>query len=115
MRLTLPLPPSANRLTRTILRHGRAVAISSSEYRAWKAAATDLLELCRLEALDGPVSVTMGIYYKDNRRDIDSAVKPALDILQGYCYGNDRQVERLEVTKLFDKANPRVEITVGGV
>lgn len=110
--IRLPLPPSANALSRAAVKGNRAVVLSSKAYRGWKHDAYTWLAATRTELLDGPVRVDMSIYYADRRRDADSAVKPILDILQGYCYANDRQVTEIHVYAHVDKADPRVEVTV---
>jgi len=112
MRLTLPLPPSSNRLSRAIQRNGKTVVISSSAYRAWKADAQTWLQMVKTQPIKGDVRVALDIYYSDRRRDADSAIKPALDVMQGWCYENDRQVREIHAIAHTDKAKPRIEATV---
>jgi Holliday junction resolvase RusA-like endonuclease len=75
---------------------------------------------------DGPVKVTMRIYYASERPDLDESV--VLDILQDRwskskiegerllvqagVYKNDRQVREKHVYWGLDKGNPRAEIEV---
>ena len=112
MKLTLPLPPSTNALSRALVKGARAVVVSSRAYRNWRKDAEAWLTTQRSELLTGDVHVSMDIYYKDLRRDADSAIKPTLDILQGWCYDNDRQVWKIQASRHIDKDNPRVEVTV---
>jgi len=51
------------------------------------------------------------IYYRSRRPDLDESL--ILDVLEGFAYGNDRQVEWKDVRRgLTDKREPRVEILV---
>lgn len=74
--------------------------------------------------LDGPVRVTMRIFYATERPDLDETL--VLDILQDRykgageqrqlvqhgVYRNDRQVREKHVFHAIDRANPRAEILV---
>ena len=62
------------------------------------------------ELLEGDVRVTMTIYYKNRRPDLDESV--ILDCLEGYAYKNDRQVKEKHIYHGLDKENPRTEIAV---
>ena len=62
------------------------------------------------ELLEGDVRVTMTIYYRTRRPDLDESV--ILDCLEGYAYKNDRQVKEKHIYHGLDKENPRAEITV---
>ena len=60
--------------------------------------------------LEGDLSVTMTIYYRTRRPDLDESV--VLDAMQGKIYGNDRQVKEKHIYHGIDKENPRCEIMV---
>ena len=60
--------------------------------------------------MEGDLSVTMTIYYKTRRPDLDESV--VLDCMQGYIFKNDRQVKEKHVYHGLDKTNPRCEISV---
>lgn len=62
------------------------------------------------ELLDGDVKVTMKIYYRTRRPDLDESV--ILDCLEGFAYTNDRQVKEKHIYHGLDKENPRSEICV---
>lgn len=82
---------------------------------------------CRLQ-LQGPVFVTMRIYYASERPDLDESV--VLDVMQDRyqtvgkgedakrvlvqkgVYVNDRQVRKKLIEHFIDRANPRAEIIV---
>lgn len=112
--LTLPLPPSINSYWRSVsLRSGVTKVLISKEGRQWKKKALQIAAMQRPARLEGDVDVTMRVYFKDRRRDLDNVAKPALDLLQAAgIVENDRQVARLELVRGFDKGNPRIEIAV---
>lgn len=63
--------------------------------------------------LEGSLAATIRFFYPDNRSDIDGAIKPTLDAMQGAVYANDRAVRLLrEVAYCVDRERPRVEIEV---
>lgn len=65
------------------------------------------------EMFEGPVEVTMDIWYASRRPDIDGGASLVLDAMQKRIYVNDRQVVKLNVVKHEpDKHNPRVLIRV---
>ena len=108
MKLTLPLPPSHNRLWRAV--NGRV--IRSKKYRDWLSDCEGWLLIVKGEPIEGSVCVTLDVYYSNRRRDADSAIKPTLDAMQGTAYANDRQVREIHVFAHTDKANPRVEAMI---
>jgi hypothetical protein len=57
------------------------------------------------------VKVTALVYYASRLPDLDESL--ILDVLEGFAYGNDRQVEWKDVRKAPpDKQNPRVELII---
>lgn len=60
--------------------------------------------------LEGDVSVTMTVYYKSRRPDLDESV--VLDCMQNKIYKNDRQVKEKHIYWGLDRENPRCEIEV---
>ena len=88
---------------------GRPAFIKSKKARDY---VKDFEKQCpKLDPLmEGDVSVTMTIYYRTRRPDLDEAV--VLDCMQGYIYKNDRQVKEKHISHGLDKTNPLCEITV---
>ena len=70
------------------------------------------LAMAGLAPLEGSVEVELVFRFDSLRPDIDGPVKGTLDALQGVCYGNDRQVDRLVVVKRLDRENPGVRVRV---
>jgi len=61
--------------------------------------------------ITGDVSITIKIYYRSRRPDLDESL--ILDVMQGFVYKNDRQVKEKHVYwGGVDKENPRAEISV---
>lgn len=80
IRVTLPWPPSANRLWRYV--KGRA--IKSADYRAWQSKATaDVFEQNRARAnIPGPYHMEIQLDRPDNRRrDASNLIKPVEDLI----------------------------------
>jgi crossover junction endodeoxyribonuclease RusA len=76
--ISLPLPPSVNRLWRT----GRGRVYRSPRYDAWCKAAGWELNIQRPARIAGPVTVTIAAGRPDRRRrDVDNLGKALLDLL----------------------------------
>ena len=97
--LSLPYPPSTNRLTR----HGNGRAYASPQAAAWKRQAAWLAKAAGVRVTALPVAVSVLLHPKANkdgsasktRIDIDNAIKAALDALNGVAWLDDKQVIRL--------------------
>lgn len=110
--LTLPYPPSKNRLHRRV---GNLTLLSreAREYQRGIAVAllAQLVELGR-EPLTGPVALTLRFYRPRKAGDVDGRLPWLIDCLQGYAYRDDKQVVEIHAYRLEDKVNPRVEVVV---
>lgn len=116
MRLTLPLPPSANKYWRSILHRGKTRVLLSREGRAYKRQVDLLARMQRATLLTGDVRVSGVVYFENRRRDLDNTLKPLLDALAGgLCYANDRQVAHIDIRRGLDKSTPRVELVIEAV
>jgi crossover junction endodeoxyribonuclease RusA len=59
------------------------------------------------------VELEVKLYFGDKRtRDIDNYGKILFDSLSGIVYQDDKQIQKLIITKYYDKDNPRVTIKV---
>ena len=114
MKLTLPIPPSANRLWR---RAGSTIH-RSQEYVRWREAALWALAEQGVLPEDrhrGPVAVRIDLVGPVGI-DTDNAIKATLDILQhAGLYANDRQVRRLLVERAGGDGPAHLEVTVGAM
>ena len=66
----------------------------------------------RGDPLQGPLAVTVDLYWGDRRKHDTDNLKALLDALNGVVWEDDGQIVDLHARKHFDKANPRVEMSV---
>lgn len=107
-----------------VIIRGRPSTIKSAEARAFERDALLQIPASARVGYDGPVAVTLRIYYASERPDLDESI--VLDVLQDQrakvgakrvvvargVYLNDRQVREKHVYHGIDRVNPRVEIEV---
>lgn len=95
-------PISAN----ATYRHGKGHSYISAKGKAWKDAVTVRAKsaMGKNKPLLGEVTVSMDFHFQTRANDVDGPIKPTLDAMQGVIFENDRQVNRLFVTK--SKAGP---------
>lgn len=110
-RLTLPYPPSANTLYRTIIKGRRAIPIKSAEHRAFFSAVAQAFP-AHAGKWDGPLAVTLRLYRPRRVGDIDGPIKALLDSLNGLAWEDDSQIVALYVSRGDDKHRPRVEVEI---
>lgn len=102
--LTIPFPPSMNRLWRASKGGG---VYRSPEYAKWKEhACWEIASQCRSERLQGPFKLTMLVVPPDKRhRDLDNLLKASLDALAGAgVIANDRHCRWIEARWVEDGA-----------
>ena len=110
MKLTLPLPPSANRYWR-VGHHGRLhVSIEAQAYKQGVRlrALTNGLK----KPLAGPVVASFGIFRARRSGDLDNRLKVILDALKGIAFEDDSQIVELHARRYDDPENPRVEVRI---
>ncbi|EYS89478.1 endodeoxyribonuclease RusA [Cupriavidus sp. SK-4] len=104
--------------------HGRPASIKSDKARKFAMDALRQIPPAARQMLEGPVRVTMHLFYATERPDLDESV--LLDVLQAQysgkggrralvhrgVYVNDRQVREKHIYHGIDRANPRAEIIV---
>lgn len=108
MRLTLPLPPSANAYWRAV----RGRVLLSKVARQYR-------DTCALAAaaqwkggpLEGRLSLH-GEFYMDGRGDLDNRLKVLLDSLQGWAFHNDSQIWEIRAVRHHVKREHRVEVAI---
>lgn len=107
----IPGEPASKANSRQLVQiKGRPAIIKSAKARAYAHAAVLHLRTLGLEPFARPVKVTMRIFYRTQRPDLDASV--VLDALQGHAYVNDRQVRELHLYHAIDAENPRTEFLV---
>lgn len=123
VRLTIRGEPASKANSRMLVKFGdRPASIKSSKARGYEKDAQAQIPANARVMFDGPVRVTLTIFYASERPDLDESV--VLDVLQAKyakgtrelvrrgVYGNDRQVREKHVYHRIDRANPRAEIVV---
>lgn len=110
--ITLPFPPSLNRMWRTF----RGRMLLSRDGRLYRASAVSAtLQSQPLVYGAHPVEIDIRAWLPDNRRrDADNLLKAPLDALVASgVIEDDSQVVSLSIRKAgVDRRNPRLEVTV---
>lgn len=106
--LTLPVPPSVNKLWRTGYKNGAPHVFLSDEARQYKRVVNLLSK--HIEPLTKNVILQITVYRPMDRGDLDNYLKSMLDGLQGNLYENDKQIAEIHAYKRIDRKNPRVEL-----
>lgn len=124
-------PCSKANSRRIVWRDGAPRSIKSEKALAFESAALLQVPTVARVMYAGDVAVTMRIYYRDRRSDLDESL--VLDVLQARfaqggallgnvarrgVYVNDRQVKEKHIYHAVDSKAPRVEVvveTAGGV
>jgi crossover junction endodeoxyribonuclease RusA len=109
IRMTLPLPPSANRYWR----HVKGRVLISKEAREYRQAVSMMAmgAMGRRKPIKGRYRMKLDIY-RDLRGDLANHEKQLHDALEGTVVTNDRDCWELVMRRHLDRKNPRVEITI---
>ena len=111
IRLTLPMPPSANRYWRM----GNNRIYRSSEANAYKEQVGWLCKEAGVTPLTGNVCVSFDFFRPAKRGDTDNFLKIGIDALIGYAYEDDSQIVEIHAMRFDDKADPRVIVAISEV
>jgi len=97
LELIIPYPPSVNHYWRMV----RGRMLISREGRAFRERVCSILAAAGVRPMEGNLILAIDLYPPDRRRrDVDNAMKAALDSLQhGGCYLDDSQIVRLIAQK----------------
>ncbi len=108
MKITLPYPPSLNRMYRSV--KGRVLL--SKDGRQYKSNIEQICTVKRIKPFSGEVSVKVDLFRPEKRGDLDNSLKALLDSIQGFAYHNDAQIVHINAFRHDDKADPRVEVEI---
>lgn len=109
--LTLPVPPSANRLWR----NGRGRTYKTNAAKSYELAVLAECRRKRVEPVRGKVAVGI-VWYRDRKAgDLDNKIKPCLDALKGLAFGDDALVYHLTATLMDGHKPGRLEVTIAPV
>lgn len=109
IKVTLPMPPSANRYWRTS-RDGRVYV--SDEAKTYKSRVR--LDTAA-EPLEGDLTITVKVYRAQKTGDLDNRLKVLFDALKGLAFSDDRQIAEIHAYRFEDKRDPRVEVEVSNL
>lgn len=132
IRFTILGEPASKANQRKLVSFGdRPALIKSDKARAYEKAALQQIPPAARQRLEGPLRVTLRIFYASERPDLDEAVildvlqdrwgrrdgpelgeKGTRVLLQSGVYRNDRQVREKHVFHGIDRKNPRAEVIV---
>ncbi len=127
IRLTILGQPCSKANSRQIVKiKGRPTPIKSKEALAYERDALRQIPPAVRQRLEGPVRMTIRIWYASERPDLDESL--LLDVLQDRyatdkhtkarvlvqagVYRNDRQVRERHVYHAIDRVNPRAEVEI---
>jgi crossover junction endodeoxyribonuclease RusA len=108
IRLTLPYPPSTNR----IWKNYRGRSVLSKEARDFKNTVTEIAFCESIEPMQGEIALTLDVYRPRRVGDLSNRCKIVEDALNGLAWADDKQIVWLLMRRHEDKANPRVVVTI---
>jgi len=109
--VTLPYPPSLNRL----YRHVSGRVLVSRCGRDYKRIIQGILLKTRAVKLTGEISIRLDVFRPQKRGDLDNTLKVLLDSMQGLCYDDDSQIVEINARRFDDKNAPRVEARIAEI
>lgn len=114
IRLTLPVPPSANDWHRAIVMQGSSRMILTRKARVYAGVVQNAVLTQKCKRIPAPQEIDVEIVWYRARKagDVDKRGAVLLDALQGIAYDNDSQIRSYFIVREEDKANPRMEITI---
>ena len=107
--ITLPWPPTVN----TYWRHWQGRVVISAVGKRYRQAVGYLCLAAGVRLSEGRLSVEIQAFPPDERkRDIDNILKAPLDALQGMCYRDDSQIDRLTVIRRNVFPQGKLEVSI---
>lgn len=114
--VTLPWPPSTNRIWRNITVKGKPRTLLSEEGRRFRSAAAHECLVCKLvnRQLGGRLSVALDVFPPDRRaRDLDNVLKATLDALtHAGVWLDDSQIDVLVVKRRDVVKGGRLQVSI---
>jgi Holliday junction resolvase RusA-like endonuclease len=107
-------PKSTNHLYKSVCRGRFPSVYLSNEGRALKEAYTwEAKAQWRGKPLEGDVALSVTFFFGTKRKtDLDNFNKLWQDALSGIVYQDDGQIAELHLRRSYDKARPRIEISL---
>lgn len=110
--LTLPEPPSVNRIWKRKRNGGVYLAPSVAKFYAKAKEAAEFVGVVGVPFGEHPVKVTMRWYRSAKRGDLDNRTKIVADSLNGVLWVDDKQIVEWHLYRYDAPKNGRVELTV---
>jgi crossover junction endodeoxyribonuclease RusA len=109
IKLTLPYPPSSNRIWRNM----RGVMVKTQEARQYN---LEVAVEARRQGVKHPrsenVKIVLDFYRPRRKGDLDNRIKILLDSIQGVGFINDSQIVEIHARRHDDPKRPRVEAEI---
>lgn len=122
LHLSLPWPPSNNRMHRRVMVRGRPVTLLSEQARKYHQAVGDAVirqtNRCEIPDLhSGRIAVKLDVYPPDRRRrDLDNIFKAVLDgCTKAGVWADDDQIDELCISRLAVAAGGVVVVTAWAI
>lgn len=110
MKITLPVPPSANDYWKLDRRGFIRVSDEARKYK--QGVRLRALTEGHRKPLGCPVVASVTVYRARRAGDLDNFLKVLLDALKGIAFVDDAQVIELHARREDDASNPRVEVRI---
>ena len=111
MKLTLPFPPSINKMYKV----ARKRLILSDEGRLYKRTVAAICKKLKVRPMKGHLKIYVDAYRPRKRGDLDNLFKCLFDSMNRLCYADDSQIVEIHARRFDDKARPRVEVEIKNV
>lgn len=110
-------PKSTQTIYRSACRGGFATTYMTREGKALKEQYFwEVKSQWKKPMIKGNVKLEVKLYFGDKKkRDIDNFNKLVIDSLTGIVFEDDSQITELNLTKLYDKELPRIELEVAEI
>lgn len=114
IRLTLPLPPSANAMYCSQVIQGKPRPVKSAAYRSYETlCGMTILAHGKQTVPPGPLSFTAWLFWVDRRRrDADNSCKALQDLVSRTLGFDDSRISEVHLFRLYDREKPRCEIEI---
>lgn len=92
---------------------GHSSIAKTDELKAYEKSFALQCNLYRNKCITGWFELYINVYFPDNRKDLDNALKASIDCMgQVGAFSNDRYCKKIVAEKHFDEKNPRIEFVI---
>ena len=110
------IPPTINNYYGHRVCGKHAIKFLSHKGRDFKARIKELATQSKQEKLEGDLFMIIELQFPTKRKaDIDNYCKALLDALTGVFYEDDSQITELNITKSYEKNQPKTKITIEAI